>query len=100
MSRVTEAIKHLKDLQHIKLEGLRFRIIDAKGQVRVLAAPCFHHHQPRASLLTGDASRARPSPQVVGRLAEQISVILQVKPHMLEASAWAGGLRSRNAEQG
>ncbi|PNW79182.1 hypothetical protein CHLRE_09g405200v5 [Chlamydomonas reinhardtii] len=48
MSRVTEAIKHLKDLQHIKLEGLRFRIIDAKGQV-------------------------------VGRLAEQISVILQGK---------------------
>ncbi|KAG2429558.1 hypothetical protein HXX76_010793 [Chlamydomonas incerta] len=48
MSRVSEAIKHLKDLQHINLEGIRFRIIDAKGQV-------------------------------VGRLAEQISVILQGK---------------------
>ncbi|KAG2429557.1 hypothetical protein HXX76_010792 [Chlamydomonas incerta] len=32
MSRVSEAIKHLKDLQHINLEGIRFRIIDAKGQ--------------------------------------------------------------------
>ncbi|KAG2438286.1 hypothetical protein HYH02_010984 [Chlamydomonas schloesseri] len=48
MSRVSEAIKHLKDLQHINLEGIRFRIIDAKGQV-------------------------------VGRLAEQISIILQGK---------------------
>ncbi|GFR40309.1 hypothetical protein Agub_g843 [Astrephomene gubernaculifera] len=48
MSRASEAIKHLKDLQHINLEGLRFRIVDAKGQV-------------------------------VGRLAEQIAVILQGK---------------------
>ncbi|KAG2488768.1 hypothetical protein HYH03_012766 [Edaphochlamys debaryana] len=48
MSRASEAIKHLKDLQHINLEGLRFRLVDAKGQV-------------------------------VGRLANQISIVLQGK---------------------
>lgn len=48
MSRTSEAIKHLKDLQHINLEGLRFRFIDAKGQI-------------------------------VGRLAQQIAIMLQGK---------------------
>ncbi|GLC44274.1 54S ribosomal protein L13 [Pleodorina starrii] len=48
MSKAAEFIKHLRDLERINLEGLRFRLIDAKGQV-------------------------------VGRLAQEISVILQGK---------------------
>lgn len=43
-----EVVKHLNELKHINLDGLRFRLIDAKGQV-------------------------------VGRLAEQISQMLQGK---------------------
>ena len=28
-----EVVKYLNELKHIKLDGLRFRLIDAKGQV-------------------------------------------------------------------
>ncbi|EFJ40272.1 mitochondrial ribosomal protein L13 [Volvox carteri f. nagariensis] len=48
MSKTNEFIRHLKDLERINLEGLRFRLIDAKGQV-------------------------------VGRLAQEISILLQGK---------------------
>ncbi|GLI70126.1 hypothetical protein VaNZ11_014933 [Volvox africanus] len=48
MSTTHEFIRHLKDLERINLSGLRFRLIDAQGQV-------------------------------VGRLAQEISILLQGK---------------------
>ncbi|GAX75710.1 hypothetical protein CEUSTIGMA_g3153.t1 [Chlamydomonas eustigma] len=33
MSNTSQVLKHLKDLKHLPLEGLRFRLVDAKGQI-------------------------------------------------------------------
>ena len=41
MTQASQDLKLLKDLKHINLNGLRFRLVDAKGQVRALG--CLPH---------------------------------------------------------
>lgn len=56
MPPAARALRQLRELQHIKLDGLRFRLIDAKGEVGDGAGRCGRgpQHAQHAAL---DAAR-------------------------------------------
>lgn len=80
MTEKSQLIRQLRDLQHIKLDGLRFRFIDAKGMVSKGDAVTFSLMKPmKLEVANHQHWTLWCITQIVGRLAADIATILQGK---------------------
>lgn len=79
MGERAKLLSQLKELEHIKLDGLRFRLIDARGMVRSHAFTALLSCPRVPQSMSPLACCFKHGRQVVGRLAIEIVKLLQGK---------------------